>query len=110
MGKGKFVKMAAIMTTLKETTPETAKVVAEYLTKKTQVSYDKMEMALKAAGFTVEQYFKSLEENSPSREFIESYRHTAAIAAQIEIIKNSIEIPDTEKIKLLREIHESEVA
>lgn len=110
MGKGKWANAGAIMAAMKDTTPELAKTVSEYLTKKTQYSYDLMETKLKAAGYTVEQYFKSLEDNSSSREFIESYRHTAALAAQIEIIRNSTELPDIEKIRLLSEIHEREVA
>lgn len=110
MGKGKLANIGAIMSSMKDTTPEVAKTVSEYLTKRTQVSYDKMEIKLKAAGYTVEQFFKSLEENSASKEFIESYRHTAAIAAQIEIIRNSAEIPDVEKVRLLGEIHDREVA
>ena len=110
MRKGKLANIGAIMHIMKDTTPEVAKSVSEYLSKKTQVSYDKMEIKLKAAGYTVEQYFKSLEENSSSKEFIESYRNTAALAAQIEIIRNSTEISDIEKVKLLNEIHNREVS
>ena len=76
MGKGKLANIGAIMHAMRETTPEVAKSVSEYLSKRTQVSYDKMEVKLKAMGYTVEQYFKSLEENSSSREFIESYHNT----------------------------------
>ena len=69
MGKGKFAAMAAIMSSMKDATPEMAKAIGEYLTKKTQVSYDKMEVTLKAAGFTVEQYFKSLDFNRQFTQF-----------------------------------------
>lgn len=109
MGNSKIANIGAIMHAMKDTSPEIAKSVSEYLSKKTQISYDKMEIKLKAAGYTVEQYFKSLEENSSSKEFIESYRNTAALATQIEIIRNSTEISDSEKIKLLNDIHEREV-
>ena len=109
MGNSKIANIGAIMHAMRDTSPELAKSVSEYLSKKTQTSYDKMEIKLKAAGYTVEQYFKSLEENSSSKEFIESYRNTAALATQVEIIRKSTEISDTEKIKLLSDIHEREV-
>lgn len=101
--------MANIMRIMKDVTPTVAKSVAEYLVKKDQNSYNRMEVTLKAAGFTVEQFFRSLEENTSNQEFIESFRRTSALAAQEEIIKNSTEIPDIEKIKMLDRLHEKEV-
>ena len=101
---------AAIMYAMKDITPEIVKSVSEHLSKRAQVSYEKMEIKLKAAGYTVEQFFKSLEENSSSKEFIESYRNTDALEAQIKIICDSEVIPDLDKIELLNDIYEKEIS
>ena len=106
----KLALMASIMNAMKEASPTVVKSVADYLMKKDQNSYNKMEITLKAAGFTVSEFFKSLEVSSATQHFVDSYRQTASLAAQIDIIKDSTELTDSEKLKRLRELHTEEVA
>lgn len=80
--------------------------IANYLTSKSEDDYKSLEIALKAYGYTMEQ-FVSLAYGSES--FIRSYRDTKALSAKVDVIVNSTEFSDAEKLEELDKVHEQEV-
>ncbi len=85
--------------------PEIAGQLFIYLNNKSQQNYNKLDLSLKAYGFTLDKLLNCIDEES----FIRSYRNTNSLTISIDIIKNSTQISDKEKIQLLSSIHEREI-
>ena len=86
--------------------PEISNKYFNYLTTKSQADYNKLDVALKAYGFTIQQLF----DNIDSESFIKLYQSTNAINASISVIQNSTEFTDKEKCEKLKEIHKQEIS
>lgn len=89
-------------------TKDLPKQTLEYLNTRSQLAYSKLETTLKAAGYTVTEYFNSLADYSSDIEFIDSFRNVSALAAKIEIIQNSTDMSDAEKCAELDKIFEQQ--
>lgn len=89
-------------------TKDLPKQTLEYLNTRSQLAYSKLETTLKAAGYTVTEYFNSLADHSSDKEFIDSFRNVGALVAKIEIVQNSTEMSDAEKCAELDKILEQQ--
>lgn len=81
-----------------------------YINNVSVAEYNKLEVTLKAAGFTVEQYFKNLADNSSDIEFVSTFTKMSAISAKIDLINCSTEMSEYEKIAELDKLIAIQIA
>lgn len=86
--------------------PEISKSIFDYLNHRNDTNYKKLDVALKAYGFTVQQLLNAID----TQKFIDSYRNTKAIDASVLVARDSKEFSDEEKIRILNDIHKSEIS
>lgn len=90
-------------------TKEIAVNACDFLKTKSENDYNKLDTSLKATGFTVKTFFDALQDNTNNKDFFNSFRDTSALVAEIEIIKNSTEFSDAEKIERLHTVHKKQM-
>lgn len=81
----------------------------DYLKTRSVNSYKTLEVHLKAFGFTVEQFFNALADNTSDIEHSNSFREVSSLKIQEQIIENSEELSDAEKIDALNDLYEKQV-
>lgn len=81
-----------------------SKDTVSFLNERSLINYQKLEITLKAIGYTVEQYFKCLSDNTNDIELVSTFMNTSAICAKINIIINSTEFTDFDKMAELDKI------
>lgn len=80
----------------------------DYLKYQNQNTFNKLEISLKATGYTVKTYFDKLGDNTADVECIKIFKQNASILAEIDLIRNSSELSDNEKLQRLDKVYEKE--
>lgn len=100
--------IAGISNKFMDVSNDITKDTMDYLKTRTKASYDKLEISLKAMGFSIKTYFDSLADNAPDQIYVDSFRNVSTLAAEIEIIKLSTQLSDIEKLDRLDSVFQKQ--